>query len=201
MPEVTPRFEFRAFAQSFGVVEDTIRRLAKCETIQESYEVYIVQAGELERNVKIRDNKLDIKQLINVHDGFEQWRPAAQHQFPIKQQELHEVLPELAAGLDNPEYDQAEFLRAAVNPAGGFFRANVFKRRFRFHVEGCPTEIDDILINGTAIRSVAIELEDATMVSTVRQLVRLDEHENVSFPLILARTLGLKSHPDEDRYG
>jgi len=201
MPDVIARFEFRAFAQSFGIVEDTIRRLAECEAIQESREVYIVQLGVLERNVKIRNNKLDIKQLIDVQDGFEQWRPTGQFEFPIGQQELGEVLPELAAGLDQPEYDQGEFLRTAVNPAGGFYRANVFKRRFRFHVQECLTEIDDILINGTAITSVAIESEDATMVSTVRQLVRLDEFENVSFPLVLARTLGLEPDPDEARYG
>lgn len=133
--------------------------------------------------------------------GHSVLRPVGQVEFPIQQQTLREILHELAAGLDQSQYDQGEFLRAAVNPAGGFYRANVFKRRFRFQIQACPTEIDDVLINGAAIRSVAIESEDATMVSTVRQLVRLDEHENVSFPLALARTLGLERHPDEDRYG
>ena len=38
-----------------------MRRLAKCEQIRESSEIYIISAANSENNTKIRDRKMDIK--------------------------------------------------------------------------------------------------------------------------------------------
>ncbi len=64
MSEIIPRYEFRTFAQNFGVVETNLRKLSKCEMIRESSETYIVSATNDENNTKIRDNKMDIKVLV-----------------------------------------------------------------------------------------------------------------------------------------
>ena len=42
--KIIPRYEFRAFAQNFGLVETQMRALSKCEMIRESSEIYIVSA-------------------------------------------------------------------------------------------------------------------------------------------------------------
>ena len=44
---IIPRYEFRAFAQNFGIVETKMRQLSKCEMIRESSEIYIVSATNL----------------------------------------------------------------------------------------------------------------------------------------------------------
>ena len=69
MSEIIPRFEFRAFAQNFGMVETKMRKLSKCEIIRESPEVYIVSAANNENNTKIRDIKMDIKELVEKKAG------------------------------------------------------------------------------------------------------------------------------------
>jgi hypothetical protein len=42
MSEIKPRFEFRTFAQEFGIVERKIRNLSAVEKIRESTEIYIM---------------------------------------------------------------------------------------------------------------------------------------------------------------
>ncbi|MGD8617518.1 MAG: hypothetical protein PVI91_17970, partial [Gammaproteobacteria bacterium] len=63
MENVIPRYEFRAFAQHFGLVEDEIRRRSQCERIRESCEIYILTAASSENNTKVRDELMDIKTL------------------------------------------------------------------------------------------------------------------------------------------
>ena len=69
MQENLPRYEFRAFAQNFGLVEDKIRKLSKLEKFRESSEIYIVSAGNTENNIKIRYDALDIKVFVKKEKG------------------------------------------------------------------------------------------------------------------------------------
>ena len=104
MGEIIPRFEFRTFAQNFGLVETKFRRLSACEQIRESSEIYIISAGNDQNNTKIRDGKMDIKVLVNQDRGLEQWNPRMKGQFPMKTEVLQtEVFP--AFGVDMPQFD------------------------------------------------------------------------------------------------
>ena len=37
MENIIPRYEFRTFAQNFGLVEERMRKLAPCEKIREEF--------------------------------------------------------------------------------------------------------------------------------------------------------------------
>ena len=64
MSEIKPRYEFRAFAQDLGIVEENIRRLSPMTQYRESLEIYIMSAENDENNTKIRNELMDIKVLI-----------------------------------------------------------------------------------------------------------------------------------------
>ena len=49
-----------------GRVVETMRRLAPCEQIRESDEIYIMSAANNENNTKIRDAKMDIKVFVDT---------------------------------------------------------------------------------------------------------------------------------------
>jgi hypothetical protein len=68
-------------------------------------------------------------------------------------------------------------------------------------IDGGSAELDDILVNGALIRSVAVESEDADTVVAARQALGLAGHENISYPLAIARIMGREPLPDEDSYG
>jgi hypothetical protein len=65
MPHQDARYEYRAFAASFGIVEQRLRAAGGAPQIRESAEVYFVGRDDDTHNVKIRNGELDIKVLVH----------------------------------------------------------------------------------------------------------------------------------------
>lgn len=205
MQQVVPRFEFRTFGQELSRIRDDIRkRSTDGETVRESREVYLLRPREWHRNLKIRGGKLELKELIEQRAGLQRWKPAGQWTFPLEPGELQEsILPGLqprGTPLARP-VSRERLLGELVTNRHRLWRANLFKRRFGYRMGQCATEVDDILVNGALIRSVAIESEDPAAVTETRRELALDDCENISYPLALARIMGLEPLPDADRYG
>ena len=205
MAEIIPRFEFRTFAQTFGLVADKIRRYSKCQDISESAEQYLVGSASGEHNVKVRGGRLDIKRLIEKRGQLERWKPTAVESFPLSREFVRAtLLPALGLGdveLARSEYSINDMLSDLAQPRKGIWLASVFKRRFRFSIDTCPTEIDDLLINGAAISSVAVESDNAEAVLAVMAKLGLTEYENINYPLALRRIMGLAPLPKEGTHG
>jgi exopolyphosphatase/guanosine-5'-triphosphate,3'-diphosphate pyrophosphatase len=197
---IIPRYEFRAFAQSFGKVIDEIRGRSNPELIRESTDTYLVTSGNDINNVKLRYNQLDVKELINVQDGLEQWYPALKLDFPLEARRIgEEIFPALkvqAPDFSRETYTAEQFLQEVIWSHGAVHQARVFKQRFHFDIEGCMVEINELLVNGARIMSVAVEAADAAAVLRVRDMVGLRPYENVNYMLAIKRILGLASLPN-----
>ena len=199
MNTVIPRYEFRAFAQNFGLVEDKIRRFSDCEKYRESQEIYILSSDNNENNTKIRDEKMDIKVLEKKEQGLEQWSPRMKGEFPMAVETIRdEVFP--AFGVSVPQfkrsrYTLSQFLNKIIGPHGHLFAAQVFKCRFGFTVNGCITEIAELLVNGAAIKTLAVESEDAEAVLQTKAMLGLREYENVNYLLAIKRIIGMEPLP------
>jgi hypothetical protein len=197
--QIIPRYEFRTFAQNFGMVETRMRRLSKCEQIRESSEIYIVSAANNENNTKIRDRKMDIKVLVETKQGLERWNPRMKGEFPMKTEMIkNEVFP--AFGVQEPkfkrdEYSLDQYLTEIILPHPQFTAVSVFKRRFAFTINGCITEIAHLLINGAAIQTVAVELEDVAAILKAIDMLGLTEYENINYLLGIKRIIGLEPLP------
>jgi len=202
MNSIIPRYEFRAFAQNFGLVEDKIRSFSACEKYRESREVYIVSADNNENNTKIRDDSMDIKVLAKKDRGLEQWSPRMKGEFPMAIEMIRdEVFP--AFGVSVPQFDRSrytlsEFLNEVIAPHGDLFAAQVFKRRFGFTVNGCITEIAELLVNGAAIKTLAVESEDAEAVLQTQDMLGLRAYENVNYLLAIKRIIGIEPLPAQN---
>lgn len=200
MNQIIPRYEFRTFAQNFGMVETKIRNLSKCEMIRESSEIYIVSATNDENNTKIRDRKMDIKILVEKKQGLEQWNPRMKGEFPMKTELIkNEVFP--AFGVAEPEFNRDEYtlkqyLDEIIIPHHQLAAVNVFKRRFAFTINGCITEIAHLLVNGAAIQTAAVELEDGDAIIKALDLLGLKEYDNVNYLLAIKRIIGLSPMPN-----
>ena len=195
MSEIIPRYEFRTFAQNFGIVETNMRKLSKCEMIRESSEIYIVSATNDENNTKIRDNKMDIKVLVEKNQGLEQWNPRMKGEFPMKKDIIQkEVFP--AFGVNDPQFERDEYtleqyLEEIIVPHEQLAAVSVFKRRFAFTINGCITEIAQLLINGAAIQTVAVELEDVGAILKAVDILGLNDYENINYLLGIKRIIGM----------
>ena len=196
MNEIIPRYEFRTFAQNFGMVETKMRQCSKCEMIRESAEIYIVSAANDVNNTKIRDDKMDIKELVDKKQGLERWNPRMKGGFPMKAEMIKsQVFPAFeveAPGFKRDEYRLEQYLDELILPHNQLTAVRVFKRRFAFTVNGCITEIAHLLINGAAIQTVAVELEDLDAILKAIDMLGLTEYENTNYLLAIKRIIGMK---------
>lgn len=199
MAEIKPRFEFRAWAPNFGLVEQKLRSLARCEQIRESEEIYIVSAANNENNTKIRDRLMDIKVFVQVKEGLEQWNPRMKGEFPMSAQDLtDQVLPAFGAempALARSEYSLDQFLEEVIRPCPQLVAVNVFKRRFAFTVNDCITEIAEIRFNGAGLQTVAVESVDVPAILKAKEMLGLTAYENVNYLRAIKRVIGMEPLP------
>ncbi len=201
MTEIKPRFEFRTFAQSFGMVETRMRKLSPLDKIRESSEIYIMSAGNSENNTKVRDALMDIKVFVKSEKGLEQWNPRMKGSFPMKASEIAEkVFP--AFGVELPafkrdEYSLEQFINEVIRPHKDLVPVSVFKRRFGFMVNECITEYAQLLINGAAIQTVAVESTDLEAILKAKGMLGLEDYENVNYLRAIKRIIGMEPMPEQ----
>jgi len=199
MEGIKPRFEFRTWAKNFGKVEEKLYDLSSCEKIRESKEIYIISAGNNENNTKIRDKLMDIKVLVQEKKGLEQWDPLMKGEFPMGATMLREeVFP--AFGVEMPELSHNEysldmFLRDVIQPHPQIIPVQVFKRRFAFTVEDCITELGEIQFNGAAQQTVAVESVDIEAILKAKDMLGLNDYENLNYLRSIKRVLGMEPFP------
>jgi len=192
--DAVPRYEFRAFARCFERSAGRLRKLSRCDSIEEITDIYLVSAGAWQYNVKIRENQLSIKKLLENRDGLELWRPWLNLDFPAAAADLGKhVLRSLAleiSELRRTEMSQEEFLKDVVAPHPQITIGQVFKRRFRFLLNNCPVEAVEIVVNGATIQSMAVEGQDPGDVLEIRDMLGLQVYENLSYLMAMKRIMG-----------
>ena len=181
MAEIIPRWEWRTFGTNFGVAEE---RFAAMEPtgVQESDELYLV--SQTNANVKVRFDLMDVKILVETDaDGLEQWRPIMKAQFPVPQAEVERIFAALSQktpALSRDSYTLDQFSKELA-PGAGLRPVNVHKRRVRYKVGGCTSEVTDVVADGIPIRTIAIESEDAAAVVAAVKSVGLWDYVNTSY--------------------
>ena len=194
MEKIIPRWEWRTFGESFGESDDRFAAL-RPDDVHESDELYFLSAAN-DENVKVRDRLMDIKTLEQVDpDGLEQWRPVMKGAFPLPAAEVKKVLDALdvaAPALARTEYTLDQFVTELGEPSGRLRSVKVHKKRARYKINGCMSEVTEVVVEGKNTRTVAIESEDAARVmATVREF-GLGGLQNVSYPRGLKQLVGMK---------
>ena len=151
---------------------------------QESDELYLLSAAAT-ANVKIRDELMDIKVLREVDaDGLERWEPVLKAGFPLP---AADVAHGLRGARDRPDAARRErptrsssSSRSSSDRRARSAPSKVHKRRVRYTVGGCTAEVSDVVADGEATRTIAIESEDAAAVVAAVRVVGprgLRQHE------------------------
>ncbi len=188
MDKIIPRWEWRTFGPSFGPAEAHFAALEPTG-VQESDELYLLSsAGD---NVKVRDDLMDIKVFVETDAaGLEQWRPVLKASFPMSASDARRVAEALRvpdAELARDAYTLDQFLDEVAGDA--LRRVQVHKRRVRYRVGGCTSEVTDVVADGRPTRTIAIESEDAAAVVAAVRSVGLSASANTGYPKGLAALL------------
>jgi exopolyphosphatase/guanosine-5'-triphosphate,3'-diphosphate pyrophosphatase len=194
MDTVIPRWEWRTFGAEFGVADASFAALEP-ELIQESDETYLL-SPESGAAVKIRAGLMDVKMLEQVSEaGLEQWRPAMKATFPLARAAADKVCADLRVSAPSPGKDAFsldEFLSMLAAPEREVRAVAVHKHRLHYTVNGCMSEMTEVVAEGRKVRTLAIESEDAErVVATVRDL-GLSDRGNISYPHWLKTAVGME---------
>jgi exopolyphosphatase / guanosine-5'-triphosphate,3'-diphosphate pyrophosphatase len=174
---IVPRWEWRTFGDEFGPADDKFASLTP-ERVQESDEVYVLST-EGDASVKVRDELMDVKHLEHVNeDGLEQWIPVLKSGFPLAAADVATLFAALGVP-GSPEgtitYDE---LLAMIEATPQLRFVNVHKRRARYTVGGCMSELSEIAADGDTTRTIAVELEDPALVINAVRDLGLGDREN-----------------------
>ncbi|HET9497459.1 MAG TPA: Ppx/GppA family phosphatase, partial [Candidatus Limnocylindria bacterium] len=88
--------------------------------------------------------------------------------------------------LSREAYDLDQFLEDLVAPSEDLRAVPVHKRRVRYVVGGCTSELSDVSSDGKETRTVAIESEDPAAVIAAVRSIGLGDYANTSYPRGLA---------------
>ncbi len=196
--ESKPRYEFRSFGQCFCGANKRMARLSEPvpEKVWErtSDEIYIVSRTNDKNNTKIRDGKMDIKTLVAVKNGLEQWNPLMKGEFPMRREVLErEVFP--AFMVDMPRltkemYTLDEFLDM-VRANKELAAVRVHKQRFGYMVNGTICEVGNVLINGARVSTINSESTEIEDIEKTIADVGLQGVENINYLQAIKRVIGM----------
>jgi exopolyphosphatase/guanosine-5'-triphosphate,3'-diphosphate pyrophosphatase len=118
------------------------------------------------------------------------------HDFPLPAQLVKNVFDILGVSppqLSRAQYTLEQLVQESIEPVAGMRVVNVHKTRTRYTVDGCMSELAEVVADGKRTRTIAMELEDpGRVIATVRKL-GLDSYENISYPRGLKRLVGMES--------
>lgn len=182
---IVPRWEWRTFGDSFGSAEAELCRWLSAGESEGDERYLLTVDGD---NVKIRDDLLDIKVLREVDDrGLERWEPTLKASFPLDGPTLattfaalRRPLPVLSREAYSPEQLMTELIEATTIRV-----ADVHKRRVRYTLGDCMGELTDLEVDGTPIRTLALESIDPAAVIAQVAALGLTDRVNTSVPRAL----------------
>lgn len=193
---VGSRYEYRVFAADLGELRRALRAEMGPGEEELREQIYLVGPGA-ERNVKIRDDAVEVKVLAGIHQGLEQWRPQERVPFPVSGDWVRDVLaahlevPPLPASEDR--YDREALLFHVVVPHARLSAVPLRKKRSRHDADGLRAEHALVTAPGPPgleLQTVAVEGEDSERVLEWVGRLRLDRWPNESYVRRLRAAVG-----------
>lgn len=178
------RFEFRVFARP-GELEAQRARLRDefTEAGSDAQEAVYLVGPRSDRNVKLRDDAIEIKALREIRDGLERWEPTERRSLPVSGAWLGESLcAELGVSRSEaplPSYGRRALIGwVSVRPELRAVRVD--KRRQRFRRGELLAEFARVE-GPESLETLAVECEDAEVVSAWVSRLGLEGRPNTSY--------------------
>jgi hypothetical protein len=188
------RYEFRVWGDGLDGLSDRLRSMSAMVEVRESTETYLVSTTTAKVNPKVRDDLLDIKVLVGITDGFEQWGVLRKAKFPVEvallRSDVFAPLGLSSPTLDRDEYTPSQLVDEVVAPHRDLAAVVVSKRREIRSVDTCTGEISAALVAGRELQTVAVESTDLAALRELRRSLGLDGEANVNYPRAIGNLLG-----------
>lgn len=194
MAEITPRYEFRIWAETLAPLRDKLQERGAPSRSETSTETYLISAATDKCNAKIRNHLMDIKILIGTHRGLEQWKPVLKADFPLDRSviaaQVFSSLELTVPQLSKAYYALDEFLSEVISAHPEIAVVTVSKERVQFNVDGCQAEFVSATIDSRARDTVAVESTDPDAVLRLIRTFGIGGAPNTSYIRQIKQILG-----------
>ena len=195
--KIVPRAEFRVFEQ--GVIEHIQQRIWNGKTVlfaarRMPLETYFLSVHTNEANVKVREGLLDIKTKVGeTPEGYEIFQPRGKFQFPVKRDDLAEIVSHLKADmkLDADSYTIDEFI-AMARRHPELAPVTVEKMRYGFTIDGIICEYAQVWFNGALIETACAESENYAGMKQVVEELGLADKPNTNYLRAAKKVVGME---------
>ena len=197
-----PRFEFRTFGHDFTRYHEKMAGLSlpipddlRVRTFDE---IYVISIAVDDTNIKVKNNKLDIKKLIHVRDNLEQWNTIMKYDYPVSKKLLmDEIFPTLKADiplLKNNEFDKKQFVNI-IRQHKELLAIPVHKKRYAYILNYTICEFAEVIFGDDYLYTVSVESTDAEEVSKTIQELNLNSFENINYVQAIKRVNNIIPKP------
>ena len=189
-----PRYEFRIWDRSLPDLNERLERLWGPQSAERTRETYIVSDTTDATNTKIRAGAIEIKVLLRIDQGLEQWQSYLKADFPIDSMLVAESIfpalrvdpPELGAQLFTAEL----FVETVVKPHPRLVAIELGKNRRRYMLGGCAAEFVEVEIGGRMLHSVAVESDSPRVALDAIAELAIAGLPNISYVRQIKSVLG-----------
>lgn len=192
MSDIKPRYEFRIWEDTLAPFRTRLEALARPRETG-SKETYLISAVTEKCNAKIRAGLMDIKVLIDVERGLEQWKPILKAGFPLSRIAIaDQIFPSLKLTLPallKSEYTMEEFFDEVVRAEPRIDVVDVSKARYQFSIGDCQAEYASVTFNHVPRDTVAVESTDPDAVLQLVNDLGINQ-TNTSYIREISRILG-----------
>ena len=184
LPSPTPVWERRAWAASFPGLGPP------GEAEEWAEEAYLLPIGLGGRNIKVRGDALEIKDLLAQRADAQLWRNAARLPFPIPSATVErELILRLALNqpLTRERYTRDQLLGELLGGRHNVAIVRLRKRRRIFESAGCRAEVGEVELDGRRILTACAEHEDPARLRQAAAELGIDRYPNLDYPTALTR--------------
>ena len=198
----TPRFEFRTFGHNFTDYHNKMAELSLPVPdemrVRKFDEIYIISKTVDNTNIKVKNNKLDVKKLIQVRDNLEKWNTMMKFDFPVSKKLLmDEIFPALKADIlliKYNEVDEKQFVNI-IKRHKDLLVIPVHKKRYAYILNYTICEFAEVIFGNDCLYTVSVESTEAEEVTKTIQELNLDSLENINYVQAIKRVNNIISKP------
>ena len=165
-----------------------------------SREVYLLPAEGAEVNVKLRGDALEVKRLLGMRAGLQEWLPALRCPLPLPaaviEQDLCPALGAAPPRLTRASYPLERFLDEVASALAGVRVVALDKQRRAFEVAGSRAERTRVTVGAVTLESVAIEAERFERAARAADELELRRAPNIDYVTAIRRLLAGQAATD-----
>lgn len=173
------RFEYRVFDNNLIRKKEYLNRYYKYIEEKTTEEQYLLSQDIHNYNIKIRDNKLDVKVLHKTINEIEQWDVFYKEEFPIPVSIVNKLFS--SELVKNIQYIDKSSLIHFIQNADKITVVPLSKKRWLFKYKDLSAEFAEVFVYNKKFHTVAVESDNMQALKNAIKDLQFNNYKNINY--------------------